>query len=327
MPRIPTNVITGFLGVGKTTAILDLLASNPHERWAVLVNEYGEVSIDQAILAGGNSGENVTVREVAGGCVCCATAPYLPVALHLLLTEAKPTRLIIETTGLGHPGRLLDTLRANYQDRLDVRATLTLVAPDDVTNEFVHTNPIFREQVDIADVIVLNKLDAAKPGDLEAYQRWANDLFPPKLLIAATAQGRLNPVWLDLGGTRTISLSQDHPTVESGPILELIAPKPGHPQRHESPGVACGWRFHADDIFDEGKLLAYLGNLPGTTRLKGVFRVEDDRIVINRSGGHVTVTPTHYRHDSRVEIFSDSLNWNEVEAGLRQCIALLPATV
>jgi len=306
MPRIPTNVITGFLGVGKTTAILDLLARNPHERWAVLVNEYGEVSIDQAILEGGTSGGNVTVREVAGGCVCCATAPYLPVALHLLLTEAKPTRLIVETTGLGHPGRLLDTLRgANYQDRLDVRATLTLVAPDDVTNEFIHTNPIFREQVEIADVLVLNKLDAAKPGDVDAFQKWGNDLFPPKLLIAATQQGRLDPAWLDLGGGRSLSLVADEHDHALPTPPEYTNPIPGHPIRHQSSGEAraCGWRFHAEDVFDEGRLLGYLGTLAGTSRLKGVFRVADDRIVINRSGGSVTVTPTHYRHDSRVEIF------------------------
>ena len=97
--RIPTNIITGFLGVGKTTAILDLLANKPNdERWAVLVNEYGEVSIDAAILEGGAASDGITIREVAGGCVCCATAPYLQVALHLLLTEARPHRLIVETT-------------------------------------------------------------------------------------------------------------------------------------------------------------------------------------------------------------------------------------
>ena len=101
---IPTNLITGFLGVGKTTAVIDLLKRKElGSRWAVLVNEYGDVSIDGALIEGSEP-EGVTVREVGGGCVCCASAPYLPVALHLLLLEAKPERLIIETTGLGPPG-------------------------------------------------------------------------------------------------------------------------------------------------------------------------------------------------------------------------------
>ena len=94
---IPTNLITGFLGVGKTTAVIDLLKRKPPGApWAVLVNEYGDVSIDDALIAGSGP-EGVTVREVAGGCVCCASAPYLPVAIHFLLVDAKPERLLIET--------------------------------------------------------------------------------------------------------------------------------------------------------------------------------------------------------------------------------------
>src|SRR5690242_15155226 len=81
---IPTNLITGFLGVGKTTAVIDLLSRKPPgSRWAVLVNEYGDVSIDGAMIEG-ETPDGVSVREVGGGCVCCANAPYLPVALHFL---------------------------------------------------------------------------------------------------------------------------------------------------------------------------------------------------------------------------------------------------
>src|SRR4051794_17304815 len=147
---VPVNLFTGFLGVGKTTAVIDLLGRKPAgERWAVLVNEYGEVGIDAALIEGSGP-EGVTVREVGGGCVCCATAPYLPVALHFLLLDAKPDRLLIETTGLGHPAKLLDTLRANYRDRLDVRATLGLVDPADFARPEMRANPIFREQVELA---------------------------------------------------------------------------------------------------------------------------------------------------------------------------------
>src|SRR5437867_12401635 len=87
---VPTNLITGFLGVGKTTAVIDLLKQKAAgSRWAVLVNEYGDVSIDGAMIEGAGP-DGVTVREVGGGCVCCASAPYLPVAIHFLLLEAQP---------------------------------------------------------------------------------------------------------------------------------------------------------------------------------------------------------------------------------------------
>ena len=77
MQSVPTNLITGFLGVGKTTAVIDLLKQKAAgSRWAVLVNEYGEVSIDGALIEGSGP-EGVTVQEVAGGCVCCASGCHL----------------------------------------------------------------------------------------------------------------------------------------------------------------------------------------------------------------------------------------------------------
>src|SRR3954463_14102340 len=198
MQSIPVNLVTGFLGVGKTTAVIDLLKQKAAgSRWAVLVNEYGDVSIDGALIEG-DSPDGVTVKEVGGGCVCCASAPYLQVALHFLLLDAKPERLIIETTGLGHPARLLDTLRRDYRDRLDLRATLCVVDPTDFAKPEMRRNPVFVDQVQLADVVVMNKLDAATPELVGEFQAWANGLFPPKLLIAGTTHGRLDPAWLDL---------------------------------------------------------------------------------------------------------------------------------
>lgn len=195
---IPTNLVTGFLGVGKTTAVIDLLKRKPAgSRWAVLVNEYGDVSIDGAMIEG--SGPDwVTVRDVGGGCVCCASAPYLPVALHFLLLDARPERLIVETTGLGHPARLLDTLRLNYRDRLELRATIGLVDPSDFARPEMRANPVFVDQIQLSDVVVMNKLDTATPELVADFPRWANGLFPPKLLVAGTTHGRLDPAWLDL---------------------------------------------------------------------------------------------------------------------------------
>ena len=103
--NIPTNLIMGFLGVGKTTAILDLLKQKPeNESWAVLVNEFGKVGIDGAIF----SAAGATVKEIAGGCLCCALAVPFQVAINRLLKEARPDRLLIEPTGLGHPKKVLD---------------------------------------------------------------------------------------------------------------------------------------------------------------------------------------------------------------------------
>ncbi len=75
----PTNLVMGFLGVGKTTAILDLIKQKPkHENWAVLVNEFGKIGIDGAIYV--NAG--VTVKEIAGGCLCCAVGVPFQISLN-----------------------------------------------------------------------------------------------------------------------------------------------------------------------------------------------------------------------------------------------------
>ena len=98
--RIPTNLLTGFLGAGKTTSILHLLSAKPaNEQWAVLVNEFGDVGIDQALIEG-DSPEDLAIQEVGGGCFCCTTAMNLPVVLHLLLSGRKVDELENETRAL-----------------------------------------------------------------------------------------------------------------------------------------------------------------------------------------------------------------------------------
>ena len=99
---VPTNIITGFLGVGKTSAILHLLKRKPkNERWAVLVNEFGEIGVDGSLIEGQNSNEHgIFIREVPGGCMCCAAGLPMQIALNQLLIKAKPDRLLIEPSCL-----------------------------------------------------------------------------------------------------------------------------------------------------------------------------------------------------------------------------------
>jgi G3E family GTPase len=335
---IPTNLITGFLGVGKTTAVIDLLKQKaPGSRWAVLVNEFGDVSIDGAMIEGSGP-DGVTVREVGGGCVCCATAPMLPVALHFLLLEARPERLVIETSGLGHPARLLDSLRNNYHGRLDVRATLGLVDPADFARPDMRQNRVFLDQIHMADVLVLNKLDTATPDLVADFQSWANGLFPPKLLIAGTTHGRLDPAWLDLTSSdERLPLYPDvhghaaDPTTARtagpSPGERLTASPPGIRRYPSPPGVrpsCCGWVFGPAAVFDEDRLLALLGGTPSVTRLKGVFHLPDEWAAVNRVGRALSVTPTAYRRDSRLEVFADEPDWDDFEQELLGCLLAPP---
>ncbi len=320
--RVPTNLMTGFLGVGKTTAILDLLANKDDEEyWAVLVNEYGEISIDHAIYENFPRSD-VQIQNVAGGCVCCTTTPYLQVALHLLLSERKPHRLIIETTGLGHPGQLIEKLKQYYSDRLELRSTLTLVSPDDFDTPGMTTNPVFREQVDCADVLILNKRDRASSDLIARFQDWAKQLQPEKTLIVATDYGRLKREWLDLNvhdqpDRLSIMMSLAIPATEPSPV------EPGSPRRFETKNHvhACGWLFSVNDRFDHHKLLSFLSSQSHVHRLKGVFHTDSGWIIVNRIDDQMSVTPARESNDSRVElIMRSSIDWNQLERDLCRCL-------
>ncbi|MGL5048408.1 MAG: CobW family GTP-binding protein [Shewanella sp.] len=156
---IPTNIITGFLGVGKTSLIKKLLATKPaDEIWAVLVNEFGEVGIDAGLL---NSSDNgIQIREVAGGCMCCAAGVPTQVAINQLIAKAKPDRLLIEPTGLGHPNEIIKVLSApHYQDVISLRSTLCLVDARKIHDPRYRGHANFIQQLQVADVIIATKSD------------------------------------------------------------------------------------------------------------------------------------------------------------------------
>jgi G3E family GTPase len=200
---IAVNLVTGFLGVGKTTAIRHLLAQHPaDQRWAVLVNEFGEVGVDGALLA--DSG--VSVQEVAGGCLCCVAAPVFTTGLNRLIRQHRPDRILIEPSGLGHPAQVLETLTGPlYAGVLEVRATLCLLDPRHLASPRHLEHPNFQDQVHLADVLVANKIDCCTPEDLQRFETFALQRQPPKQRIGSVSQGRVDPAWVDLapgGGNR-----------------------------------------------------------------------------------------------------------------------------
>lgn len=325
MPRlkpVPTSVITGFLGVGKTTAMLELLKSRPSgERWAVLVNEFGEVGIDGAVL---QAGAGFALREVPGGCMCCSGRVQMRVALTRLLREAKPDRLLIEPTGLGHPAGIIDTLRDEWLARtLDLRATICLVDPRQLADPRYADAPAYQDQINLADVLVANKTDLASAAQLEAFGAFAAQLYPPKLLVAETRHGKLDPAWLDLhpGRDRAAAFPDAHrdhaATVAARPAEH------GMPQRHESASlgnVGCGWLFPPEAVFRQERLQALFGTfaqIAGLQRAKGVFRIGREWVLANWTGDGAEFRPIAYRRDSRVELLAvghEVPDWDAVEA-------------
>mmetsp|Transcript_29691 Transcript_29691/g.41002 ORF Transcript_29691/g.41002 Transcript_29691/m.41002 type:complete len:413 (+) Transcript_29691:48-1286(+) len=305
---IPVNIITGALGVGKTTAIRYLLQNKPaDEHWAVLVNEFGALGIDGPLIneVGSKAGSPVglTVKEVAGGCMCCAQGMPLTVVIAQLIRQARPQRLLVEPSGLGHPAALVDILQNEHlRGSLDLRAVICLVDPHTISsNPELVANEGFINQVSISDVLVCNKVDLAADADLQAFDEWSRQIYPPKTHICSASQGHLEGSWLNFPFSPSLEPLATHPrrivsfalnqSPEAPAVSSLPPPPPlpplennaEHSSRYSAPAnattqaptssqpvrqtqssggqCAAGWLFCPEDKFDHQAILTLLTEL------------------------------------------------------------------
>jgi G3E family GTPase len=327
LKAIPTNVITGFLGVGKSTAILHLLKQKPdHERWAVLVNEFGEVGIDGSLLTGQKSEESgIFVREVSGGCMCCAAGLPMQIALNMLLTRAKPHRLLIEPTGLGHPREVLAVLAGEYyQEVLDLRATLTLVDARKVHDERYTNHSTFNQQLAVADVIVANKADQYLSEDFPALLDFLeNTVGLSRTSIFQVSQGALNVDWLTPPASQHHHAHHHHTVDDATSIPAMLEiPDAGYLSiENEGEGFySRGWLFKPEWLFDARKLYSLLLGV-NAERIKGVFITDHGISAYNKADNVLTEAELDDSMDSRIECIStDRRSLETLEAALLACV-------
>ena len=107
--KAKVHLFSGFLGTGKTTALRHLMEQkSPDEKWVIVVNEFGEIGIDGAVL----SDNGIPVAEIAGGCLCCVAGAQMGTTINRMVSGNKPDRIIIEASGLAHAASVIDELRA-----------------------------------------------------------------------------------------------------------------------------------------------------------------------------------------------------------------------
>lgn len=316
-----TNLITGFLGSGKTTSILHLLAQkDPAEKWAVLVNEFGEVGIDGALLA--DSG--ALLKEIPGGCMCCVNGLPMQVGLNTLLRQGKPDRLLIEPTGLGHPKQILDMLTAPvYEPWIELQATLCLLDPRQLLDEKAVNNENFRDQLASADIIIANKQDRSTPESEQALAQWWQQYGGDRELITAT-QGNIDPALLDRPRRNQrelpVSAAHQHGHGDKKGLAALSLPSHQRWRRSLNSGQghqACGWIFDAETCFDTIGLLEW-ARLAPVDRVKGVMRIPEGLVRINRQGQDLRIeTQSVSPPDSRIELITaDEADWNSLQSTL-----------
>lgn len=320
---IPTNIITGFLGVGKTTAIRHLLQTKPaDEKWAVLVNEFGEVGIDGALL----NADGIAVKEVPGGCMCCAVGVPSRVALNNLIREQNPDRILIEPTGLAHPRQVLQQFSGDaYKEVLDIRAVVCLVDPWCMSDPKFMELPAFHEQIAMADVLVATKVDIADANHLQQFESFARELSPAKAKVGKIEGGQLDWRWLDVPRSEPgTSVGHHHhhtgdSSSEKGNALSFDREGVARVENSAEYGVSCGWRFASDWRFDRDKLVALFEQL-AVPRVKGVFAINEGWLIINKMRTTVSQESIESAEDSRVEMINlEEIDWELIDRQIRDC--------
>ncbi|WP_422450335.1 MULTISPECIES: CobW family GTP-binding protein [unclassified Endozoicomonas] len=336
--KIPANLITGFLGSGKTTAILHLLRQKPeNETWAVLVNEFGEVGIDGALLQGSSARNDVFVREVPGGCMCCVAGLPMQIGLNMLIARSKPDRLLIEPTGLGHPQEIINTLQGEYyREILSLEASICLVDPRNLEDTRYLENDNFRDQIHLADVLVANKTDLSCETDRRRFEQFADQLPLPKPETAWVKQGALSVEWLDLPHRDRVAVNpKAHHAHQKSPdqlqtteAMVLKLPEGQLFLRKENTGqhhFSCGWLFSESTSFSFDRLFSLI-HAQTAQRLKAVAKTDQGVKGFNMQDGIVSVIEIEETSDSRLEIISSApMDWDDFETRLQETIIFQPA--
>ncbi|MFC3395944.1 CobW family GTP-binding protein [Brenneria rubrifaciens] len=314
------NLITGFLGSGKTTTIRHLLSQkSENEIWAVLVNEFGEIGIDGALL----NDCGAFVKEIPGGCMCCVNGLPMQVGLNMLLQQKKPHRLLIEPTGLGHPKQILSLLTGeSYQPWLTLQATLCLLDARQLSDARYTANENFRDQLAAADIIIANKQETYLDADITALKQWRQANGDDRPVVSAS-QGRVDRQLIDRPrhNLRKLPDGAHHHSNLPGQGLAALKLPGGETWRrsltHGQGYHACGWIFSRDTTFDTAALLDWV-RLSPVNRVKGIMRIKEGTLIVNRQGDdlHIeikSVAPL----DSRIEVINETAaEWNTLQTAL-----------
>lgn len=313
---IKVTLITGFLGAGKTTLIRSLLEkAPPHERWAVLVNEFGDIGLDGAFYAD----LGVAIREVPGGCVCCVTSAAFQQGLNQLVRQYNPDRIFIEPSGLGHPKQIISKLLdPMYQDVFLFTGAFCVLDARNLSNPRYTEHAIFNEQIESADGIVLSHVDRySLENDQQA------ETYFTQLMAKGIAPNifRTQPMGLDVQALDIRLLTDKAPRLlrnhhdhdhdhDHASTFNVI----GHYSKQQGAMQVLGWRWSQMTRFDEASVRSHLdvmASLPEIYRIKAVLSLDAKTAVfVNVSKGEISLSHSAWTGESLCEVIGHADgNW------------------
>jgi hypothetical protein len=239
--------------------------------------------------------------------LCCSAGAQMDSTIRAMLKKNTPQRILIEASGLAHAAGIIDELRTpEFAAVLDIAAVFTLIDPRQFIDDNYAQNPLYRDQISVADVLVASKLDLCTSEQIAAFRAQAANLFPPKSRVAEVRNAELDIAWLDT------------PTAEKSRYR--IQALPENTLGYQSQGYI----FPAGRDFDGEKLTQFFNDLPqftqGLVRAKGVFQVLGTWVWLNWTDGQWGANQIAWRRDSRFELIAQAFDADEIERRLNDAL-------
>ena len=344
--KIPVTVLTGYLGAGKTT-LLNRILSEPHgKKFAVIVNEFGEIGIDNDLIVGADE----EIFEMNNGCICCTVrGDLIRIIDGLMRRKGKFDAIIVETTGLADPAPVAQTFfmdeAVGAKTRLDAVVT---VADAKWLSDRLKDAPEAKNQIAFADVILLNKTDLVTPEELRELEARIRGLNPYARLH------RTERAKIDIGevlGRNAFDLDRIL-TIEPE-FLEREDHDHDHHHDHGDHDHTHGAHHHhhgnglkhyhdedmqsvalrTDKALNPDKFFPWIQDLvakdgPSILRCKGILSFKDDPERFVFQGVHMILDGDHQRpwrqdevRDSRIVFIGRNLPEDKIRQGFESCIA------
>jgi G3E family GTPase len=336
--QIPVTVLTGYLGAGKTTLLNRILSENHGKKYAVIVNEFGEIGIDNDLIV--ESDEEVF--EMNNGCVCCTVrGDLIRVVEGLVKRPGGFDGILVETTGLADPAPVAQTffMDDDVKARAKLDAVVTVADAKHLT-ESLATSQEAQEQIGFADVILLNKTDLVTPEELAAVERAIRAMNPHAIIHRTERCAIPLDRVLDRGAFDLDRILSLDPEFLDGHDHDHDHDHHDHDHDHEH-------HHHHHDIeasgvnsvslrggtLDPRRLFPWIERTtqeqgPDILRLKGILSFKDDpeRYVVQ--GVHMIVEGNHQRawkdgeaRESRLVFIGRKLDEAALRAGFEACMA------